>query len=435
MRESYYNYYVPQGNIVLLYNSLSKGYLALKKTVFDSVFIEEKMDIDKLKNNYLYVYDSLLENGFLIEDSVNEQLLVENVFYNNRFSTSVYELIINTTLDCNLKCWYCYEGHITSSKMKNDIVVRILKNIENKYKTEPFKVFYLKFFGGEPILQPKVIFKIIEEVGKLAQEYGFNLQIHFTTNGTIIPERLLKMSNSCKMSFQITIDGNKEQHNTVRIKKIESTHIGTYDRILRNIKRIISYPNCRVTVRVNFSEKTFDKLKDLIVDLDTFDRKKINISLHKVWQVHSNLINQEKLLDFICYANSKSFVVNYIGLVNNAGVTCYADKYNQAVINYDGTVYKCTARDFNKTNQEGVLDENGKIIWNTEKVMNRMSVKISKQCKCCKLLPACPGVCTQKRMEDKNNFICALDKRFSVEDYIIQNFNNQMILAKLAKVS
>lgn len=433
MKVSYYNHYIPQSNVVLFYNSLTGGYLVLKKSLCDMIFKDDKLDIEKIQQHAPSIYKSLLDNGFIVEKDLNESLLVENLHYEKKFSKATYELIINSTLDCNLKCWYCYEGHIKQSRMSEDIIDRIIKNIENKYKKEPFKLFYLKFFGGEPIMQPKVVFSIIERVRKLAKTYDFELNIHFTTNGTIIPEKLLKMSLDCNISFQITFDGNKKQHDSVRLRKFENYKKGTYERILKNIKRISAYTNCYTVIRINFSENTFDNLETLIDDLDFYNRKKIKISLHKVWQVDKKLINQEKLFNFIRYANSKDFIVQYMSLYNNGGIACYADKYNQAVINYDGSIYKCTARNFDKENCEGYLNKDGLIIWNTDKLMKRLKIEIAEKCRKCSLLPSCPGVCSQRKIENNGEFICALDNSFSISEYIIQNFNNQILLAKLAR--
>ncbi|WOC53178.1 hypothetical protein BPO_p0095 (plasmid) [Bergeyella porcorum] len=49
-------------------------------------------------------------------------------------------------------------------------------------------------------------------------------------------------------------------------------------------------------------------------------------------------------------------------LVDAVENSCYANKINHSTINYDGIVYKCTARDFNLKNHEGRLSSDGNII-------------------------------------------------------------------------
>lgn len=118
-------------------------------------------------------------------------------------------------------------------------------------------------------------------------------------------------------------------------------------------------------------------------------------------------------------------------LNNYGGSACYADNYNQVVINYDGKIFKCTARDFNDENCEGVLTKEGLIHWNTDRLLYRMNIRIAENCKKCKLLPSCPGICSQKKMENQDEVLCALDKDFTIQDYIIHNFNNKVLEAKI----
>lgn len=432
MKESYYNHYIDQKKIILFYNSLSDAYLALDKKTSDKFIINNKLSLSLLSNNFPNIFTSFKDNGFIVDKDVNEIVLFENMCLMKRFSKKNYDLTINPTLDCNLKCWYCYENHIPKSKISNELLENIIKHLKYKSSIEPFETLNLKFFGGEPLLRPHVINELIGRIKELSKEYDFKIHFHFTTNGTIIPKSILDKLNDCDVSFQITIDGNKTNHNSVRVMKKSGNERGTYDLIIKNIKRIFNeLDNSSVNVRINFSDETFVQLKSLIHDLDFCDRKRIILSLQKVWQVDSNSIDKLRLFEFIRYANSKRFIVRYMTLNNNAGIACYADNYNQAVINYNGQVFKCTARDFSDENSEGVLYKEGIINWNTEKLMDRMNIPIATNCKKCKLLPSCPGVCTQKRLENKDKILCALDKDFTAQDYIIHNFNNKMVEAKI----
>jgi uncharacterized protein len=86
--------------------------------------------------------------------------------------------------------------------------------------------------------------------------------------------------------------------------------------------------------------------------------------------------------------------------------SCYADRSNHATINYNGEVFKCTARDFTSASKEGDLDEDGNIIWN-ERYTDRMTSKLkNKPCLECAILPICGGGCSQKAMESANEDYC-----------------------------
>lgn len=72
------------------------------------------------------------------------------------------------------------------------------------------------------------------------------------------------------------------------------------------------------------------------------------------------------------------------------------------MVNYDGLLFKCTARDFKETRSEGRLQADGEVAWN-EKYAQRMEVKYAnKACLACKILPICNGGCSQNKLDAHN---------------------------------
>ncbi|MFR1987084.1 MAG: SPASM domain-containing protein [Prevotellamassilia sp.] len=69
----------------------------------------------------------------------------------------------------------------------------------------------------------------------------------------------------------------------------------------------------------------------------------------------------------------------------------YGDKNNTAVINYNGDVFKCTARNFTKTHREGILSPEGEVIWNEQNELRRSLNYGTTTCKRCKIYPICHG--------------------------------------------
>jgi uncharacterized protein len=110
---------------------------------------------------------------------------------------------------------------------------------------------------------------------------------------------------------------------------------------------------------------------------------------------------------------------------------CYADNYNESVINYNGEVFKCTARGFTTTAPDGILSKERLIHWNISKLLERIDLRLPSICESCNLLPACSGICSQKRLEEGDKVQCVLDKQFTKEDYIIHNLNKQFLLKKI----
>ena len=425
MKPSYYNYYIPLGikDKMLLYNSLTNSYIIISSSLYN-LFINNINSIDTIKNGNEEFYAKLVDNNFIIKDGIDEKQDYLNSVIESRNSTNYYQLIINPTLACNLNCWYCYENHLGNSTMSSMTVSNILKHIIRKVEQDKFKELSLDFFGGEPFLRFNIVKEILIQVKAISEKYGFKLWVHFTTNATLINKDAFNFLKDYSPSFQITLDGNRERHNTVRIPINKKP---TYDRIVKNIQFLTHQNEIKyILVRINFSAQTIEGLSEILDDFENCNKSKMEFRLFKVWQENSDSIDMNKLLKFIQLAQTRHFKVEYLPLHYNT-YACYADRVNEAVINYDGNVYKCTGRDFTKEKAEGILMEDGTIQWNEKKINQRMNIHIQQICLNCKLLPSCSKICTQNLMERGDHIGCILEKGFSVEDYIIHNLNNEIL--------
>ena len=429
MKVNYYNHFIKQPNSVIFFNALTDSYIILKENIFTD-FDANKNNLQIFQQNFPKQYDVLCKNGFIVEDDFDEKEYYMNLHYERKFARNVYELIINPTLNCNLGCWYCYESHKKKSELNAEAINSILLHIKQKHDLDKFSNLRFGFFGGEPLLKPKIVMKLINRVNELAEEKKFKLTLSFTTNGTILPSELLSLLKNFNANFQITLDGAKEIHDTTRFFNTQKRE-GSYELILKNVKKIMeTLTDFKITLRINYTSKTLNSLKQIIDDFNFCDRKKTTISLHKVWQADPGIIDKSLLFDFINYAKDNNFIVNYMN-INPQFYVCYADNYNEAVINYNGDVFKCTARDFATEPPEGKLLKDGSIRWDTDRWLKRINLRLSSICLDCNLLPACGGHCSQARLEQGENVECVLDKDFTKDDYIIHNLNRQLLTNKI----
>lgn len=74
-----------------------------------------------------------------------------------------------------------------------------------------------------------------------------------------------------------------------------------------------------------------------------------------------------------------------------------SDYLNSYVVNYNGDVYKCTARPFTHTSRVGFLSRNGEIVIEN-KSYNEVGYKFKPVCKKCRILPIC-RICSQAHIE------------------------------------
>lgn len=82
---------------------------------------------------------------------------------------------------------------------------------------------------------------------------------------------------------------------------------------------------------------------------------------------------------------------------------CYADYENSLLVNWDGSLYKCTARDFVQENRIGVLAANGDISIQSDRYSLKKRYK--EACRNCSILPICT-ICVQARCEAADMNCC-----------------------------
>lgn len=213
MKNSIYNTLISiTKNSDILYNSYSNTFLVIASEV--SKHLGEPVFI---KSQWKNLYKELIKNEFYVSDRVDEfERLKQKAYQIATFDKSFF-LIINPTLDCNLRCWYCYENHVQGSVMEESMQQRVKLLIEQICKSS-IESFTLGFFGGEPLMKYNSIVRpLIEFTQKICEEHHIHFNTTFTSNGTLLNANIIQQLTSFSpVSFQITLDGDEECHNKVR---------------------------------------------------------------------------------------------------------------------------------------------------------------------------------------------------------------------------
>jgi uncharacterized protein len=410
MKLSKFNISIPFKGKFVYSNTFTQKFLLLDPFLMDLVHaVTTEEELSELQGIHPDLYNSMVTNGFIIDSNIDEIDRVRQVIHAVDNKDDFYHLMINPTMNCNFKCWYCYESHIKGSKVNTETLVKIKNYILNIFKEKPqINYFHLSFFGGEPLLNYKdVVLPIMAYAHETARGFEKKLFITFTTNGYLInPKMVEDFVRFGVKSLQISFDGNKENHDQTRF--VSETK-GSYDVIVENLKLLVR-SKIMVALRVNYTEKNLKGLSDILEsfsDLTAEERKRITLSMNKVWQEQNpNLF--EEVDSFQIMAAEFGFDVPDPLEANTVINSCYADKRNQSVINYNGDVFKCNARDFTSKTRNGVLAD-GAIEWN-DTFEQRMNIKLkNKPCLECRILPVCGGGCSQKAFENAGQDYCVQD--------------------------
>lgn len=403
MKYSQFNAIIPYQDKFAFFNSFTQKFILIDPVLKDLLIAGKEGEIDELRNIHPTFYDYIIKEEFLIDNKIDEVEKVKEVAKKIDENHSSFLLTINPTMNCNFKCWYCYETHIKKSSLSVDVLDSIKLFISKTAQNPSIKTLNLSLFGGEPLLYFQrdvipIILKLKEECSKNNVTYGVN----FTTNGYLINEDFIKFfkENNIICSLQITLDGYKEKHDTVRYV---SANKGSYDVIIKNIKTLL-LNNFFVRLRINYTDQNIDGTDKISEEFKDIPREILKDCLlfdfHRVWQNYKpdDEVNAKtnEMSDNIREAGAR---VTYKG-PNNLKYSCYADKRNSAVINYNGDIFKCTARDFTTVKRAGYLNPEGELIWENDYLEKRMSAKFrNKPCLSCRLLPICNGGCSQHALE------------------------------------
>lgn len=409
-------------DIYLLTSFVTRKHILLSHNAYNLYNNEEKCTT--LKSTFPKIFDVLVDNGFLVEDDLDEFKVSYDNFNHERGDKSYYHLIINPTLDCNLSCWYCYEHKIKSSRIDSNIIKGINLHIKERFSALSFKGLKLSFFGGEPFMFANAIKEIIYDTYNFCSNNNIELLLDFTTNGTLISKSIINHISKYRCNFQITFDGDREQHN--RIKFTNTKKVDTYSLTLNNIKLIQeNIPNSLIAIRINYDGQTLNNFDRILSDLKGIDKNRVKIILKKVWQVDKDEISEDLLNTVKAKLWKNGFVVDAYG---DPGI-CFADRDSEAVINYDGNVFKCTTIDkFDKSTALGTLDlKTGQIIWDEKKIRYLRSTTILEECKKCIQFPDCGGPC-KIRLAAEPNWKCPnLSPNFDIYAHARSLFKNELI--------
>lgn len=400
MKLSKYTLFIDNNGQYIIYNTLSN---ALMICVFEVLQIIRKNanDIDAIQNIHPSLYNYLKEKKFIVPKALDETQTLIRSFEKEFDEDKDISITINPTMNCNLRCWYCYEKHLEHSDMSlktMDSIKKLLSHVSQNGKT---RSLHLSFFGGEPLLCFKsCVDPLIEYADNLCRKNNIELSLGFTSNAVLLSNAVCDKLNKYdrSVSFQIPFDGDRQMHNSI---KKTCNGIGTYDITLSNLKYALT-KGFTITLRCNYTRKSAATFKNLIEDVKEYlveYKRFLKISFQRVWQDEENPETTEII------EGLEKEVANIGGRYYESSIDasrCYADRKNSFVINYNGDVFQCTAREFIQQNREGVLKDDGYIEYN-EKYYQRMGSRFSNpECLECKIFPIC-NICTQTRLEVGND--------------------------------
>lgn len=405
MKPSEYNYMIPFGDNILFVNGVSEAFFEVSRLNAGKYrTIMENPDINM--EFYEPFIRKLKSRGFVIEDSVNERELIECKYKAKRVPHQYY-LMVLPTYQCNLRCWYCTQKH-EPLFMEAGTLDKVMRLIERKLNDDAITELHLAWFGGEPLMAYDTVLELTLFAGDLARSLGKGFSSAITTNGTLLnPERIEALRMAGINHYQITIDGDKKMHDSIK----DLGRISAYDRTLYNVNLIACHST--VSLRFNYTRdnlRPFLVFKDLENRLDPSVRKNIAFTIFKVWQEDDELAD-DRDVDKLFMSGISSGMSSTL---YTSGV-CYADYVNFDCVFPDGKVGKCD--NHRPEDAPGILQDDGTVLWRedmSEYYAPHIFDGLQKVCHSCRYLPLCFGPCVSKRermLREKGEISCVYKDR------------------------
>lgn len=388
-----------------------------------------EQDVVEIENK---LTEELREVGLLVEESLDEIKLVEMKHNAVVYGTEILNVEILPTNDCNFNCSYCFEKN-----EKNYMNHETADSIISFFKREipHCKKVRIDWFGGEPLLCKDVLLLIAKAVDEICRKNGVALFSTISTNGYLLDwEYFQKLIEVRVYEYQICIDGPLEFHNKTRPHKEKDD---SYQKILSNliaIKQNINSQAFSIGIRCNITPEVEPHLERHLEEMSKYFKNDSRFFIMfqgvRDWggvkNVPQNIPTDESGLYKKWYARARELglhcadrlvPVPFVGY-------CPAARKNGYVINYDGSLHKCSLSLWGKyrnVNNIGKILKNGKTSLDEGKISQWLVHLDAYEDKClkCSMFPLCVGGFCFFQHHIKKIHKCDISYHTMVKEYLI----------------
>lgn len=371
----------------------------------------KKLQGKMTKEEVLNILSDMLQANFMMNG------ICQNDFFEEEINKKVSAIILMIVQECNLRCVYCYGNGgeytnkgIMSQKTAFDSVDFLINNSDEKE-------LFITFFGGEPLLNFKLIKEVVEYCKKREKETGKQFRYSITTNGTLINEKIEKFLKDNKFVIQISIDGKKEKHNANRY---DINGVGSYETVIKKTENLRkdSLVSARATVSSNNMGyvEIFEHLVSLgfrVVPIAIAKNMLKDSDYSELYKEYEKYIDHfEKLIQKGDIAKAKKMIdllsaIEKIEYGSERYLGCGVAR-NMYAVDIDGRLYPCHRFVANKEYSLGDI-KNGVSTKRSEFIKN-LHIGNHDQCKDCWAQNLCLGGCPNENLLETDSINKASQK-------------------------
>lgn len=399
-KASQYNFFFPypkDPSQTVAYNTRS-GAIALMENEKYEIYrrFEEKgeeiPDADLLND--------LQYGGYVVDRELDELAQLRYETQRARHSTSVLSMTIAPTSDCNFRCVYCYEkDSIRPVTMTRETKEKLLDFIGEQLPC--YQKLMVTWYGGEPLLAMDIVEELSKRLITMCDEQHKEYEAAIITNGYLLDlEKAKKLRELQVKDIQITLDGDKEDHDKRRFLKGGKP---TFQTILDNLTAAKDEIVGRVAIRINADRHNIDRVDNVVRALKERGLSEITAPYLAMVDNENDTYNDNFCFHASEFSDKEFEFIRRNGLDFLAHIPiqtynyCGADADYNYVVGADGLLYKCWCEIGQKENSVGSVSEGLRI---GPRFLNYLlyDATVDPNCSQCKYLPICMGGCPFKRI-------------------------------------
>lgn len=280
--------------------------------------------------------------------------------FNKDDDVFVHNFTFQTTENCNLNCTYCYQLNKTASRMDFETARKFIDNLlADKYtyiNSTNSPALIIEFIGGDPLLEIDLTRRIYEyfldQTFKLRHPWFTFHRLSICTNGMLYFDPVVQEffgEFADKISFNISIDGNRELHDSCRV---QPNGEGSYDIDIIALNHFNSNYSDERNSKMTLSDSNIHYLYDSVVDFINQGMYAINLNciFEDVWSPETARVEYEQLKKLADYLIENDLENLYIAIFTEIedrrnpyeidGNYC-GGLGSMLVMGPDGTFYPC----------------------------------------------------------------------------------------------
>ena len=359
------------------------------------------------------LFEELLESGYLVANSDEEDKKVEQILSRSRehhykLANNKTGVVFVVTYKCNFACPYCYEDAASYNEQK----ILSEEMVDKIFEIHNNDIAYVSFYGGEPFVPETK--NIIEYIVSKAPNAIYTA----TTNGYYLKEYIDLLKGIKVDNIMVTLDGPMELHNRTRILKNGD---GTFEQVESGIVECLKN-EVPIKIRMNISEQNVDecmKLRDEFIERFSkeYEMGILMFEMQPIFQLSED--KKDSLKEKLYYQGGKvngnsmkyNMMTRSVSPIMRAFVSPSKRKFSPRYCNCDaetrrlfydteGSIYSCILSLRNKEASVGTFFPEYKMKENSILTRNIESVE---ECRNCKLKFLCGGGCAYNIMSPNGN--------------------------------